>query len=196
MFLLHVFSLFHWPSPDSYFQILLPFFLSNFSNCCLLLCSLNTCPSLWFYPPLFLATSFCFSPSFCLHAFSPDIHPNVSDYSSSFLTISFILACQDLECRMEDCMVHKKYFLCWLPLLDYEVGYFIVANTSGESLKGLCPFSRQFRWRTVKRFIIPLQTKHCQSLTSILWIYANICFYNLGKCGWICTRRAITLVWP
>lgn len=94
-------------------QHFLPVFPSNFSNCCLLLCSSNTLHFDFILLLCFQQQLSTFLREFVCMPSPLTSTLNVSGHSSSFLTISFALACQDPEC-----MVHRKYFLCWLPPLD------------------------------------------------------------------------------
>lgn len=118
----------------------LSIFPSNFLNCCLLLCSSNTYPSLWFYPPLFPATTFCFSPSICLHAFSLDLH---FECLWSFLLVpNNLLHFGWPGSRVLNGGVHgaQEAFSLLASPTGQMVGHFIVAKSSWESLKACALF--------------------------------------------------------
>lgn len=113
----------------------LPFCPLNFSNCCLLLCSSNTYPSLWIYPPLFPAKTYWFSPSICQHALSFDIH---FECLWSFLLVpSNLLHFALPGSRVLDGGVHgaQEVFSLLASPTGHMVGYFTVANSRWDYLK-------------------------------------------------------------
>lgn len=118
MFLLHVFPVSLTNSWFLFSNIFCPFFLQTFQTVAFFFVALTSTLHFDFILLCFQQKLSAFLPAFVCMLSLLTSTLNVSDDSSSFLTISSILACQDPECWMEECMVHQKYFLCWLLPLD------------------------------------------------------------------------------